>query len=386
MAVTQSGELQEPQGLTARGQQVGGLTHADVATATLELGIKETGGDELHGVVDGCEIALVEEIALIAPASLTIEPRPRSRTGRKAANDLTPDMSTDSLQLFLKGISKLPLLSAREEIGLAQRIERGDLGAKQKMVESNLRLVVSIAKHYRNQGVPLLDLIQEGTIGLVRAAERFDYRKGFKFSTYATWWIRQAIARGLAEQARTIRIPAHIVGKLNKIRGAERNLVTALGREPTAGEIAELITGMEPDEVEAIRVSARAPISLEPVGDAEGSEFGQFIADEHAASPYESAVQIFANEELRDALEKLSYRSRRVIELRYGIGGGDPCTLDEVGRMFNITRERIRQIENHSLKQLQYLHEAAKPRGGGETIQALRRPRPRAAPTRLIGP
>jgi RNA polymerase primary sigma factor len=296
-------------------------------------------------------------------------------------------MSTDALQLFLKGISKLPLLSAREEIDLAQRIERGDLGAKQKMVESNLRLVVSIAKHYRNQGVPLLDLIQEGTIGLVRAAERFDYRKGFKFSTYATWWIRQAIARGLAEQSRTIRIPGHIVGKLNKIRGAERNLVTELGREPTAGEIAELITGKDPDEVEAIKVSARAPISLErPVGDEEGSELGQFIADEHADSAYESAVQLVANEELRDALEKLSYRARRVIELRYGIGGGDPCTLDEVGRTFNITRERSRQIENHSLKQLQYLHEAETPRGGGETIQALRGPRPRAAPPRLIGP
>jgi RNA polymerase primary sigma factor len=153
-------ELEEVQGLAARGQQVGGSTHPDVATATLELGLKETGGDELHGVVDGCEIDLVEEVALIAPASLTIERRPRARAGRKAANDLTPDLSTDALQLFLKGISKLPLLSAREEIELAQRIERGDLGAKQKMVESNLRLVVSIAKHYRNQGVPLL-VIQE---------------------------------------------------------------------------------------------------------------------------------------------------------------------------------------------------------------------------------
>jgi RNA polymerase primary sigma factor len=366
MSATEMQGLEEVQGLVARGQPVGGSTHPDVATATLELGPKETDGDEVHGVADSCEIDPVEEAPLVAPASSTIERGPRVPAGRKVADDLAPDMSTDALQPFLKGISKLPLLSAREEIELAQRIERGDLTAKQKMVESNLRLVVSIAKHYRNQGVPLLDLIQEGTIGLVRAAERFDYRKGFKFSTYATWWIRQAISRGLAEQARTIRIPAHIVGKLNKIRGAERNLVTELGREPTAGEIAELITGMEPDEIEAIKVSARAPISLErPVGDEEGSEFGQFIADDHADCPYEAAVQILAKEELRDALERLSYRARRVIELRYGIGGGDPCTLDEVGRAFNITRERIRQIENHSLKQLQYLHGAEKPRSGG---------------------
>jgi RNA polymerase primary sigma factor len=356
MSVAELHELDEVKGLITRGQQVGVLTYAEIATVTAEVGLDETDVEELHRLFERCEIELVEEIDPATAGSVNIEPEQGTRRG--VPLDLKPEGTTDGLQLFLTGIGKTRLLSAPEEVDLAKRIERGSFDAKQKMVESNLRLVVSIAKNYRNQGLPFLDLIQEGTIGLVRAAEKFDYRKGFKFSTYATWWIRQAIARALADKARTIRIPVHIVEKLNKIGRAERKLVTGLGREPTIEEIAE-VTGIQPEEVESIKRSAQAPISLEkPVGDDEQSEFGQFIADAQAESPYERAVEILTKETLRDALENLSYRERRVLELRYGLGGEHPCTLDEVGRTFNVTRERIRQIENRSLKKLQTLGEA----------------------------
>jgi RNA polymerase primary sigma factor len=358
MSVADLQELEEVKGLIARGLQVGVLTYVEVATATAELGLDETDVAELHDLFEHSEIELVEDIDPATAASLNIERAAEQVIRRKAPLDLRPEGTTDGLQLFLKGIGKVRLLTAQEEVDLAKRIERGSFDAKQKMVESNLRLVVSIAKNYRNQGLPFLDLIQEGTIGLVRAAEKFDYRKGFKFSTYATWWIRQAIARALADKARTIRIPVHIVEKLNQIGRAERKLVTGLGREPTAEEIAE-VTGIEPQEIASIKRSAQAPISLEkPVGDEEQSEFGQLIPDEQAESPYERAAEILTNEALREALENLNYRERRVLELRYGLGGEHPRTLDEIGRTFNVTRERIRQIENHALKKLQNLNEA----------------------------
>jgi RNA polymerase primary sigma factor len=355
-------ELDEVKGLVVKGQQDGVISYGEVATAVSEVDLDESDIEELYAYLERQGVELVEDVdpAQAATPAAETESDKRGKRRKATALDLKPDMTTDSLQLFLKDIGKVRLLTAQEEVELAKRIERGDLDAKQKMVESNLRLVVSIAKNYRNQGLPFLDLIQEGTLGLVRAAEKFDYRKGFKFSTYATWWIRQAIARALADKARTIRIPVHVVEKLNKIGRAERKLVTELGREPTPDEIAE-VTGIDPEEVDQIKRSAQAPVSLEkPVGDEEESEFGQFIADEKAESPFERAADLLTKEALREALENLSYRERRVLELRYGLGGEHPRTLDEVGRTFNVTRERIRQIENQSLKKLQSLAEAQK--------------------------
>jgi RNA polymerase primary sigma factor len=261
----------------------------------------------------------------------------------------------DPLQLFMDAAGRHKLLTAAEEVALAKRIERGDGAAKERMINSNLRLVVSIAKRYQGHDVPLLDLIQEGVIGLNRAAEKFDWRKGYKFSTYATWWIRQAVARALADKGRTIRMPVHVVEKLNKIVRSERKLRAELCREPTPLEIAREVE-LPPDEVDQILRRSQAPVSLEkPVGDEEESEFGHFLTDENAPLPDEAADVMLRSEQLRRILGTLSQRERRVLELRYGLDGGQPQTLDEVGRAFNVTRERIRQIENQSLKKLRAL-------------------------------
>src|SRR5882724_7742020 len=342
-AVTDLLETDDAKALLETGKENGHLSADEIAVALDELDLEPGQIDDFYHALEELQI---EVVAVEEEEEQPVE-APR-------------EVSTDALQLFLKDIGKVDLLTAAQEVELAKRIERGDHSAKQEMVEANLRLVVSIAKKYRNQGLPFLDLIQEGTIGLVRAAEKFDYRKGFKFSTYATWWIRQAVARALADKARTIRMPVHVVEKLNKIVRSERKLVTELGREPTAEEIAE-VTGIDPEEVDSIKRSAQAPVSLEkPVGDEEESEFGQFIADEKAESPFDRAADLLTKEALKEALENLSYRERRVLELRYGLGGEHPRTLDEVGRTFNVTRERIRQIENQSLKKLQSLAEAQK--------------------------
>jgi len=333
--------------LVRQGQEAGFLTQEEVALALDELELDTVQIDEFYKQLDELHIEVVES----GPEE---EEEPT-----KAQPDMA-EVSTDSLQLFLKDIGKVPLLTAAQEVELSKRIERGDHRAKQQMVEANLRLVVSIAKNYRNQGLPFLDLIQEGTIGLVRAAEKFDYRKGFKFSTYATWWIRQAVARALADKARTIRMPVHVVEKLNKIGRVERKLLAELGHDPTADEIARELE-IDREEVEQIRRSAQAPISLEkPVGDEEESEFGHFLADQSAAAPDEAAETTLRKETLKRILCALSPRERRVLELRYGLDGQHPRTLDEVGRTFNVTRERVRQIENQSLKKLQALAESQK--------------------------
>jgi RNA polymerase primary sigma factor len=265
-------------------------------------------------------------------------------------------LSPDSLQAFLRDIGKVDLLTAAQEVELAKRIERGDQGAKQEMVEANLRLVVSIAKRYRNQGLPFLDLIQEGSIGLVRAAEKFDHRKGFKFSTYATWWIRQAVSRSLADKARTIRMPVHVVEKLNKIVHSERKLRAELCREPKPAEIAHDVD-LPLDEVEQILRSAQIPVSLDkPVGDEGDAEFGHFVADSDPL-PEDVADDNSRSRALTESLATLSPRERTVLELRYGLAGREPATLDEIGAIFSVTRERIRQIEKNSMGKLSALTE-----------------------------
>ena len=342
-------ETDEARLLLENGRRDGRLGADEIALALDELDLDAGQLDDFYATLDELQIEVV--------ARAEVEAEPETELDLDADES---EVSTDTLQLFLKDIGRVPLLTAAQEVELAKRIERGDHAAKQAMVEANLRLVVSIAKRYRNQGLPFLDLIQEGTIGLVRAAEKFDYRKGFKFSTYATWWIRQAVARALADKARTIRMPVHVVEKLNKIVRAERKLRAELGREPNSAEIG-LELDLESDEVDAIRRSAQTPVSLEkPVGDEEESEFGHFLTDESAPLPDEAAEVTLRREALSSILATLSHRERRVLELRYGLDGEQPRTLDEVGRTFNVTRERIRQIENQSLKKLRALAESQK--------------------------
>ena len=323
-----------------------------LAAASTDAAFTEPDEPVVEEVVEETDDGFADDDELVKPAA--------EEAGVDAGfdDDGLGEVSTDSLQLFLKDIGRVQLLTAAQEVELAKRVERGDDAAKRHMIEANLRLVVSIAKRYRNQGLPFLDLIQEGTIGLVRAVEKFDYRKGFKFSTYATWWIRQAVARALADKARTIRMPVHVVEKLNRISRAERSLRAELGREPTAEEISAAVE-LSPDEVEHIRRSAQTPVSLEkPVGDEEESEFGHFIQDDSQPLPDEVAEVKMRRETLRRILSALSARERRVLELRYGLDGKRPRTLDEVGRTFNVTRERIRQIENQGLKKLRALADA----------------------------
>jgi RNA polymerase primary sigma factor len=283
---------------------------------------------------------------------------PLTSRRRRGELELTVEPSLDALRLYLRAIGRVGLLTAEQEVTLAKRIERGDMAAKQHMVEANLRLVVSIAKAYVGRGLTFLDLIQEGSLGLIRAVEKFDYRRGYKFSTYATWWIRQAVTRAIADKGRTIRIPVHMVERLNRVLHAERQLLQQYGREPTTEEIAaELDISLR--EVRELQRMAMQPVSLEkPVGDDDDAELGDLIEDPAAESPFERAAECMRRENLRRALAVLPEREREVIEMRFGLVGERPYTLEEVGRAMNVTRERIRQIENHTLKKLEALPEA----------------------------
>jgi RNA polymerase primary sigma factor len=358
-------ELEELRPLIAEGQERGFLTFEQIAACLEEVEVTKEQVEELHLYLDDQGIEVVEADGRLAKSEAgsveatavqAAEPQPDQR--KKVEIDLTVEPSLDSLRLYLRSIGRVHLLSAEQEVVLARRIERGDMLAKQQMIEANLRLVVSIAKSYLGRGLTFLDLIQEGSMGLIRAVEKFDYRRGYKFSTYATWWIRQAVTRAIADKGRTIRIPVHMVEKLNKVVHVERQLVQQLGREPTPEEIAaELETTVR--EVRDVLRMAQQPISLEkPIGEEDDSELGDFVEDQTAESPFELAAEHLRRENLRRALAALPEREREVIEMRFGLTGERPYTLEEVGRAFNVTRERIRQIENHTLKKLEALPEA----------------------------
>jgi len=321
----------------------------------------DRGGPELSKNTDGLLMATETSVVELEESEVEFDHRAlRSRLEElsKAEVDLSVEPSLDSLRLYLRSIGRVPLLTAEEEVCLAKRIERGDVAAKQHMVEANLRLVVSIAKGYMGRGMNFLDLIQEGSLGLIRAVEKFDYRRGYKFSTYATWWIRQAVTRAIADKGRTIRIPVHMVERLNKVIHAERALMQQMGREPTAAEIAAELQWSTREVREVLRM-AQQPVSLEkPVGDENDSALADFVEDSSAQSPFEVASETLRRQGVKRVLAALPTREREVIEMRYGITGGRVQTLDEVGRAFNITRERVRQIESRTLKKLQTLPEA----------------------------
>ena len=340
--------------LIAQGRERGYLTFEEIAGTLEEVEVTKEQVQHLHAYLVEHGVDVIAGNGLAAQAAKD----GREEAPKKPALDLTVEPSLDSLRLYLRSIGRVELLTAEQEIALAQRIERGDMVAKRHMVEANLRLVVSIAKGYLGRGLTFLDLIQEGSLGLIRAVEKFDYRRGYKFSTYATWWIRQAVTRAIADKARTIRIPVHMVEKLNRVAHVERQLVQRMGREPEPAEIAAELQWSVRDVRDILRV-AQLPVSLEkPIGDEDESELGDFVADDTAESPFESATESLQRQDIRRALNALPTRERQVIELRFGLRGHEPLTLEEVGRAFGVTRERIRQIETNTLKKLKQLPEA----------------------------
>jgi RNA polymerase primary sigma factor len=348
-------DVEELQKLVQEGLEKGVLNYDEIAAGLDDVELTKEQIEDFYTYLVDHGVELLEGETHKHPPHEQL-PAPEEEKGPKL--DLSVEPSLDSLRLYLREIGKVPLLTADQEVYLAKRIERGDMSAKTQMIEANLRLVVSIAKSYLGRGLSFLDLIQEGSLGLIRAVEKFDYRKGYKFSTYATWWIRQAVTRAIADKARTIRIPVHMVEKLNKVVHIERQLVQRLGREPLPEEIAEELE-ITTEEVRDILRMAQLPVSLEkPIGEEEDSSLGDFVPDEQAESPYDTAQVHLRRDDIKRALDALPERERQVIELRFGLKGEQPCTLEEVGKAFGVTRERIRQIENNTLKKLESLPEA----------------------------
>ena len=358
------GEHEELRGLIAAGTERGYLTFEEIASTLEEVEVTKEQVSELHAhlVDQGVDVIAADGVTAYKESKASED---GGNGRRKQELDLTVEPSLDSLRLYLRSIGLVDLLTADQEVELSKRIERGDMDAKRHMVEANLRLVVSIAKSYLGRGLSLLDLIQEGSLGLIRAVEKFDYRRGYKFSTYATWWIRQAVTRALADKSRTIRIPVHMVEKLNRVVHVERSLVQRLGREPEPQEIGNELGWTDREVREVLRVS-QMPVSLEkPVGDEDDSELGDFVADDSVQSPFDTASDNLQRKDVQKALAVLPQRDREVLELRYGLNGRKPMTLEEVGAAFGVTRERIRQIENNTLKRLKGLPEAQCLRGLG---------------------
>lgn len=340
--------------LTALGKKTGVLAYDDIAERLSSFELDSDQMDEYY------EFLGEQGIELVGESDEAEDPDIKQLAKDDEEFDLN-DLSVppgvkinDPVRMYLKEIGRVDLLSAEEEINLAERIEQGDEEAKRRLAEANLRLVVSIAKRYVGRGMLFLDLIQEGNMGLIKAVEKFDYRKGFKFSTYATWWIRQAITRAIADQARTIRIPVHMVETINKLIRVQRQLLQDLGREPTPEEIGEDMD-LSPEKVREILKIAQEPVSLEtPIGEEDDSHLGDFIEDQDATSPSEHAAYELLKEQLEDVLDTLTDREENVLRLRFGLDDGRTRTLEEVGKVFGVTRERIRQIEAKALRKLRH--------------------------------
>ncbi len=334
--------------LLESGKQKGILTFNEVMDTLNEIGVDADQMDKIYGELEELNIDIVEEVEV--PEDIN-EEIAQIETVLASTEGINID---DPVRMYLKEIGKVPLLSANEEIEIAQRMADGDLDAKHQLAEANLRLVVSIAKRYVGRGMLFLDLIQEGNLGLIKAVEKFDYRKGYKFSTYATWWIRQAITRAIADQARTIRIPVHMVETINKLIRVNRQLVQDLGRDPRPDEIAKEM-GISEDKVREILKIAQEPVSLEtPIGEEDDSHLGDFIPDDDAPAPADAVAVALLKEQLAEVLNTLTPREAKVLRLRYGLDDGKARTLEEVGKEFNVTRERIRQIEAKALRKLRH--------------------------------